>query len=256
MVFYRNFFNFFVIFYFRMENSIGFCFDLDGTLINTTEIGDKIEKEIYKKFNLKIDDKTEREIEELTYEILQRENRNNLGLKLMWEIFKKLDLNFFQRIKALLISSKIFKEELKKIKLFDGVKEVFRFLDEKGIPYSIATTSSQKEVDDRLSKFPDLYAKLQEKIITRTNVQHLKPDPESIIKASKIMKLPLNRVIMVGDMHHDIMMGKKAGTLTIAVLTGIFSKAEILKYEPDFIIDSVAKIPKILPEIIHKLSFN
>jgi len=239
-----------------MEKLIGFCFDLDGTLINTTEIGDKIEKEIYKKFNLNIDDETEKEIEELTYKIMQGKNRNNLGLKLMWEIFKKLGLKFFQRIKALLISSKMFKEELKKIELFDGVKETFRFLDKNSIPYSIATTSSKKEVDDRLSKFPNLYTKLQDKIITRSDVRHLKPHPESVIKASKIMKLPLNRITMVGDMHHDIIMGKEAGTLTIAVLTGMFSKEKIHKYEPDFIIDSVAEIPNIISKIKDKFSIN
>jgi pyrophosphatase PpaX len=187
---------------------------------------------------------------------MQGENKNNLGLKLMWEIFKKLGLKFFQRVKALLISSKMFKEELKKIELFEGVKETFRFLDKHRIPYSIATTSSQKEVDDRLSKFPNFYAKLQDKIITRSDVQRLKPHPESIIKASKIMNLPLDRVAMVGDMHHDIIMGKEAGTLTIAVLTGMFNKEKIHKFEPDLIIDSVAEIPHIIHKIKNKISIK
>jgi phosphoglycolate phosphatase-like HAD superfamily hydrolase len=239
-----------------MENLIGFCFDLDGTLINTTEIGAAIEKEIYNEFDLEVDEETEKEIDELTYEIIQGENRNNLGRKVMWEIFKVLGLNFFQRIKALYISSKIFKEEIEKIHLFDGVEETFTFLEEHSIPYSIATTSSQKEVEDRLTKFPNFYKKVQGKIITRSDVKKLKPHQESLLKASKIMNVPPTRVVMVGDMHHDVLTGKNVNAITVAVLTGIFSKEKIYEYEPDFIIESVADIPKILDDIKQKINEN
>lgn len=238
------------------KNTLGFCFDLDGTLINSTEIGDKIEKVIYKKFDIEVDEKTEKEIEQLTFEIVQGENRKNLGKKLMWAIFKKLGLNFVQRIRALYISAKIFKEENKKVELFKGVRELFDFLDQKDHKYAIATTSSEGEADDRLSKFTDLYQKLDGKMITRSDVKQLKPHPESIIKASKIMEIPLNRIIMVGDMHSDIQMGKNVKAITIGVLTGMFSEDQFKEYDPDFIIESVAQIPDIIAQIKQKIENN
>jgi phosphoglycolate phosphatase len=239
-----------------MNNAISFVFDLDGTLINSTEIGDKIEKEIYKTFNIEIDEKTETEIEELTYEIIQGENRKNLGMKLMWAIFKKLGLNFFQRVRALYISSKIFKEENKKVELYKGVKDLFTFLDGKGFNYAIATTSSKDEAEDRLSKFSDLYQKLEGKIITRSDVKNLKPHPESITKAAKLMNASLNRVVMVGDMHTDIQMGKEVDAITIGVLTGVFSKEKFEKYNPDFILPSVAQIPERITQIEERVKQN
>jgi HAD superfamily hydrolase (TIGR01549 family) len=239
-----------------MDNGISFVFDLDGTLINSTEIGDKIEREIYKTFNIEVDKQTEKEIEELTYEIIQGENRKNLGIKLMWAIFKKLGLNFFQRVRALYISSKIFKEENKKVDLYDGVSDLFIFLDENNYNYAIATTSSKDEADDRLTKFSDLYNKLDGKIITRSDVKHLKPHPESITKAAKLMKTSLNRVVMVGDMHTDIQMGKEVDAITIGVLTGVFSEKKFKAYNPDFIIPSVAQIPELIPQIKQRIKDN
>ncbi|TFG00223.1 MAG: HAD family hydrolase [Promethearchaeota archaeon] len=236
------------------DNKIGFCFDLDGTLINSTEIGNKIEREIFSTFNIDIDEQTEKEIDELTYEIMHGENEKNLGRKLMWAIFKKLGLNFFQRLRALYISAKIFKEENKKVQLYNNVRDTLEFLEKNNCDYAITTTSSEGEVESRLSKFPEVYKKFDGKIITRSDVQNLKPHPESINKASKIMNIPLKRFVMVGDLHSDILMGKHVDAITIAVLTGIFSKDQFLEYEPDFIIESVANIPHIFDEILEKIN--
>ncbi|MFX0071463.1 MAG: HAD family hydrolase, partial [Candidatus Hermodarchaeota archaeon] len=237
-----------------MADKIGFVFDLDGTLINSTDIEDVIKKEIYSKFNINIDEKTKKEIDEIRYKIMHGENRKNLGAKLMWAIFKKLGLSFRERIQALLLANRIFKEEIPKIKLFDGIEQLFKFLDENSYSYAIVTTSSTKEVDDRLKKFPGFYNKLNSKIISRDSVKKLKPHPEGIIKASKIMDIALNRLVMVGDVHSDILLGKSVGALTIGVLTGIFSREDFLDYKPDFIFNSVVEIPANIDKIKSKLN--
>ena len=65
----------------NMDKKIGFVFDLDGTLINSTDIGKIVEKEVYKEFNIQTDEKMEKEVEKLTYEIMHGENRKNLKVK-------------------------------------------------------------------------------------------------------------------------------------------------------------------------------
>ena len=240
----------------NMDKKIGFVFDLDGTLINSTDIGKIVEKEVYKEFNIQPDEKMEEEVEKLTYEIMHGENRKNLKVKLMWALFKKVGLSFFQRIKALRLANRIFKEEVPKIKLFEGTQELIQFLDKNSFNYAIATTSSTKEVDDRLKKFPDLYKKFEGKIITRNSVKNLKPHPESINKASVIMNLPLKQIVMCGDMHSDINMGKNVGAVTIGVLTGIFSREKLIDLNPDFIFESIAEIPKNIEQIKEKIYNN
>ncbi|MHA1805288.1 MAG: HAD family hydrolase [Promethearchaeota archaeon] len=238
----------------RSENfKIGFVFDLDGTLINSMDIRKIIAKEIYEKFNIKTNDKIEREIEELIYELVGGENRKHLTTKVMLSVFKKLGLSFFQRIKALMMANKIFKRESKNITLYEGVKELFQILDEKNIPYTIATTSSKKEVEERLSKFPEFYKKFDGKIITRSDVKNLKPHPESIIKASKIMNVPINNIIVIGDMYTDVQMGKNVHAITVGVATGFLSKEQLKQLEPDFIVETVADVKEILSDIMAEI---
>jgi len=237
-----------------MADKLGFVFDLDGTLINSTEIGKIIEKEVYNRFEIKISEKIEAEIEEIVYEILHGENRKNLGTKLMWAIFKKIGLSFPQRIKALLMAAKIYKREIKKIDLYEGVKELIEFLDKNSFSYAIATTSSAKEVNDRLERFPEFYKKFEGRIISRSSVKNLKPHPESLQMAAKTINIPPHRCIMVGDMHTDIKMGKNVNAVTIAVLTGIFSKEKFQPYDPDFILNSVTDIPKKINDIIQRVN--
>lgn len=239
-----------------MDNKIGFVFDLDGTLINSTDIGKIVKKEIYKEFDIQTNDMIEKEIEQLTYEIMHGENRKNLGARLMWAIFKKLGLSFFQRVKALKMANRIFKEEIPKIKLYEGTRDLFNFLDKHFIDYAIVTTSSTKEVDNRLKKFPDFYKKFEGKIISRDDVKHLKPHPESIEKASEILEIPLDHIVVCGDMHSDILMGKKVGAITIGVTTGIFSRQKLLEINPDFIFDSIAEISKNFEQIKEKFLNN
>ena len=236
-----------------MDSKIGFVFDLDGTLINSTDIGKIVKKEIYKEFNIQTNEKMEKDIEELTYKIMHGENRKNLGAKLMWAIFKKIGLSFFQRIKALRMANRIFKEEIPKIKLFEGTRELIDFLDQNFIGYTIVTTSSAKEVNDRLKNFPDFYNKFDGKIISRNDVKYLKPHPESIKKASEILNLPFNRIVICGDMHSDILMGKAVGALTIGVTTGLFSRQMLIEIDPDFIFDSVADISDNIEKIKEKI---
>ncbi|MHA1689096.1 MAG: HAD family hydrolase, partial [Promethearchaeota archaeon] len=181
------------------------------------------------------------------------ENRKRLTTKIMLSVFKKLGLSLPQRIKALMMANEIFKRESKNITLYEGVEELFQFLDEKGIPYTIATTSSKKEVEERLSKFPEFYKKFDGKIITRSDVKYLKPHPESIIKASKVMNVSLKNIVMIGDMHTDIQMGKNVNAITVGVLTGFFSREQLKQLEPDFIIETVADVKKILDNIMCKI---
>ncbi|MFX1337391.1 MAG: HAD family hydrolase [Promethearchaeota archaeon] len=241
-----------------MAEKIGFVFDLDGTFINSTDIGNIIKRELYKEFNIQTDEKIEKEIEDLTYEIIAGENHKNLGTKLMWAIFKKVGLNFWQRIKALKRANSIFKEEIPKVKLFEGSEELIEFFDKNKnyYDYAIITTSSAKEVDDRLKKFPNFYKKFDGKIISRDSVNNLKPHPESISKVSKILGIPLNRIVLCGDMHTDILLGKNVNAITIGVLTGIFSRKKLLDLEPDFIFDSIADILEHIEIIKDKVNNN
>ena len=233
----------------------GFCFDFDGTIVDSISIVWKIQDAILNKYEIERTEALDKKIEAKIDEILQGENRKKIGKPIMIAIFKLLGLNFFQRIRALLLAGKIWKELSPQIALIDGAQEALQFLEKEKIPYTIITTSSTLEVADRLEeKYPGLYEKLKERIIARDNVLNLKPHPEGIEKAAEIMEVPIDHCIMVGDMRADIELGKNVGALTIGVLTGFLNKNQFKKLGADFILDSIAEIPTIIDKVEEKVN--
>ena len=80
-------------------------------------------------------------------------------------------------------------------------------------------------------------------VVTALDVEKPKPFPDALLVAAEQLHVPVNDCAIVGDSIVDIQAGKAAGAKTIAVLTGLFSRAELAALGPDLIIDSVADLP-------------
>lgn len=71
-----------------------------------------------------------------------------------------------------------------------------------------------------------------------------KPSPSEILLAEKLTKADAK--FMVGDTVFDIKAGKRANCKTIGVLTGIHNMEQLMKSSPDILASSVAILPDIL----------
>ncbi|MHB8843013.1 MAG: HAD-IA family hydrolase [Candidatus Aquicultor sp.] len=86
-------------------------------------------------------------------------------------------------------------------------------------------------------------------VVALEDVTHLKPDPEPVLKALAYLNVQPVDAIMTGDSDVDIFAGKNAGTATVGVTYG-FHGARIADCNPDYIIDSIEEIvPVVLPEV-------
>ncbi|MBN2484230.1 MAG: HAD-IA family hydrolase [Candidatus Omnitrophica bacterium] len=74
----------------------------------------------------------------------------------------------------------------------------------------------------------------------------LKPSGCPVNRALEKSPYPHARCLMVGDMNLDVSSGKGAGILTCAVTYGIGKKEDILLAGPDYIIDTLAELKKII----------
>jgi HAD superfamily hydrolase (TIGR01549 family) len=83
-------------------------------------------------------------------------------------------------------------------------------------------------------------------IITALDTRDPKPSPEALITCAKQLDIQMCECALVGDSVVDIKAGKTAGTKTIAVLSGIFSREELEKEKPDLILESVNQLPDFL----------
>ncbi len=72
-----------------------------------------------------------------------------------------------------------------------------------------------------------------------------KPNPQMLITLARKLAIPIEEIAMIGDrLYTDIAIGKNAGAVSVCVLSGETSKAdiEVSDIKPDYVFDSVIDI--------------
>lgn len=129
------------------------------------------------------------------------------------------------------------------VKPYLKTKRVLKELRKRG--FLIAAVSNR--LRDSLNKSLKLTKILNyfDIVISAEDVQHPKPDKEHLEAALNFLKVEAKDAYMVGDTDQDILAGKNAGVKTVGVTYG-FLGSEIKKYRPDFIINDLEELLKIL----------
>jgi phosphoglycolate phosphatase len=103
---------------------------------------------------------------------------------------------------------------------------------------------SKKEVIDELVRFG--LAKYFQLVKTALDTENPKPSPDAMIETSKQLGVSPSECLIVGDSVVDVRAGKKVGAGTVAVLSGIFTREELEREQPDLILENVSKLPDFL----------
>ena len=205
-------------------------FDLDGTLIETTEIILETFRITFKKFfpEVKLTD------EELT---------NTLGHTLFktFEFYtdskEKLDevINFYRETSNVMIE--------KGLKAYPGAVETLSYLKSKGCKVGVVT-SKMRHIATYHLELTNLLSYVDLLVGYEDSVEH-KPSPEPILTALKQLKASPRTTVYVGDHENDITAAKKAGISSCAV-TYSHRLKEMLLLEPDFVIDELINLKDIV----------
>lgn len=83
-------------------------------------------------------------------------------------------------------------------------------------------------------------------IVTPEDTGLKKPNPEPLLYAIRLLGIPPERAVVVGDSRYDIEAGKRAGLKTVAVLWGFGTLAEIDRANPDITVESPKDLAKLL----------
>jgi HAD superfamily hydrolase (TIGR01509 family) len=140
-------------------------------------------------------------------------------------LFKSGDKDLIARITKR--KAEYFIEEMPRMQLFPGTREVLTTLKARGKKTCIASSSSNVAIarviaDLNLSSLIDAFVGLDD-------ITNGKPDPEMIFKSCERIGLTPADCIVVGDTEYDIKAGNAAGCFTIAVLTGEnFTKEQLV----------------------------
>ena len=96
-----------------------------------------------------------------------------------------------------------------------GFPDILRRLREKGVPYGVATSDTEKRVQESLALFDD--PKGISFCITSRDVARGKPAPDMVLKAAELLNVPAEALVMVGDSFVDAEMAAQAGCFAIGV---------------------------------------
>jgi pyrophosphatase PpaX len=205
-------------------------FDLDGTLIDTNELIISTYLHTLEKY---FPGKYTRE------DVLPF-----LGPTLH-EVFEKMDPD---RVEEMVLDYRTFNlaNHDALVKEFVGVMETIETLKEKGYKLAIVTTKREDVAFKglRLMKLDPFF----DVMIAYDHVKKVKPDPEPIFLALEKLGSKPEEALMVGDNFHDVLAGKNAGTKTAGVAWSIKGREYLAKYEPDFMLENMTDLLRILGE--------
>jgi phosphoglycolate phosphatase-like HAD superfamily hydrolase len=108
----------------------------------------------------------------------------------------------------------------------------------------LVTNSGGKPVSSILREFG--FLPYLEPVITRDDMENLKPDPEGILKAIRILEVDREDAVYVGDSIIDIEAAKSAAVSCVALSKGMYTRDSLIQKKPDFIIDNIEDVEQIV----------
>lgn len=135
------------------------------------------------------------------------------------------------------------KGSIKLVKLFPKAKKVLEKLKKEGFLLGIVSNRTRKSLHYSL-KLAEIHEYF-DVVVSVEDIATPKPDKEHVLTALKQLKIHPKNAYMVGDTSADILSGKNAGVKTIGVTYGFAGKT-ITDHNPDFVIDDLEEILKVL----------
>lgn len=133
-------------------------------------------------------------------------------------------------------------------KLLPYARESLEHAKSIGLKLALVTTKSRVNAGKILEAFGlfDFF----DAIVGYEDTAEHKPSAEPILKASLAFNLNPKEVAVIGDTEMDVRAGKEAGSITVAVTTGVKTGEQLQPDRPDYIIATLFELPKILSVLV------
>ncbi len=139
-----------------------------------------------------------------------------------------------------------YEEERKKGRLFPDCISTLEYLKANGLKVGLVSAGNKNRVlgDIEMQGVADLFDTMV--FGDEVDFEKRKPSPHQLEVALKNVGVRASESIYVGDMIEDIQMGKRAGAITVAVLTGFATLERLRSLPPDYMLDRLSCIRDII----------
>ena len=202
-------------------------FDLDGTLIDSTDAIVGCFYHSFKELNFSFKGDDEDIKNEIGYPLDIMYANLGVDKTKVWDFVDSYKKKYR---KISIAQTKLLPNAVESIKLASTFARL-----------GIVTTKTTKYTIPLLEHFNIMH--YFETIIGRQEVQNPKPHPEPIYKCLENMNLkPHKNIFIIGDTKLDIIAGNEAGISNVAVLCGYGKREELKNYTSNIVTDSLAAV--------------
>ncbi|QQS20271.1 HAD-IA family hydrolase [Candidatus Saccharibacteria bacterium] len=140
------------------------------------------------------------------------------------------------------------KEFLALVEEYVGMRQTLAVLRDAGIKTAVFTNRWRRGVNllfQELGLGPEF-----DIVISPDELKCGKPHPEGLLLIASELSIPPHALAMVGDLPVDIKVGKNAGAgITIGITHGFGSREELEAAGADYIVDSLAELGKLIERL-------
>jgi HAD superfamily hydrolase (TIGR01509 family) len=139
---------------------------------------------------------------------------------------------------------KLFDESIDEVAPLEGARELIQELKERGHEVVMASSS----IESHFERFMELIGakELADGFTTKDDVEASKPEPD-LVRAA-MAKTRADEAVMIGDTPWDVEAARRAGIETLTVITGGFSRQELLDAGAVAVFESLVELRERLDE--------
>ncbi|MBV8637710.1 MAG: HAD family hydrolase [Candidatus Eremiobacteraeota bacterium] len=170
------------------------------------------------------------------------------GAMLVSAVSDAFDLNLSQDAKKAIEKrqSDAYHQRIDDARAVPGVDLLWRTLATRNIPCAIATSADPDDAE-RLLKIA--HVPEDTVVVTKRDETESKPSPEPFARAAEKLGVKLRDSIVIGDAVWDMLSSRRAGALGIGVLTGGYSREELVAAGAYRVYENVGEMSRRFAEL-------
>lgn len=152
--------------------------------------------------------------------------------------YEELRLQWFDRYQsAMAVESR----------LFDGVPELLRGIEEAGMAWGVVTNKPMRFTDPLIPQIGLAHAGC---VVSGDTTAHAKPHPAPLLEGARLLGLAPETCWYVGDDLRDVEAGRAAGMITVACAWGYCGTIDPATWGADYLLDTPQQLLQVLRDVL------
>ena len=122
------------------------------------------------------------------------------------------------------VHDQVYAKQAGSLRVLPGATDLLDTLARYEVPHAIATSSRLHNATYAVGL---LKLSSNVPVITHDDVRYAKPDPDLFLAAGARLRTPMSRCVIVGDSVWDLLAARRAGALSIGLLSGGYGRDEL-----------------------------